>query len=281
MAVACRVMEDHDTSAPRALVETWSATAGDAIGLVSTLTEDEALASTDLPGWTVHDIVAHLAHLESELAGDAPVLADDTEIPVDARDDAFRAYTERGVAARRHRPTSDLVADLQSAVDRLRQTLAMDDPAPPPESFPRPGATWERLLRDRVFDYWMHEQDIRRAIGREGGWDTAGALHTIATFRAAVPYVVGKKVRPPAGTVVALTVEGDAWTDTVAVRVDDDGRARIADEVPMAPDVGLTMTVQDFVLAGGGRRDPSALDVEVTGDPALAQRVLAELVVTP
>jgi uncharacterized protein (TIGR03083 family) len=274
-------MTETDPSAPRPLIDAWSASASAVLDLVETLTDDDVGQPTDLPGWTVRDIVAHLAHLESELAGDEPVLADESEIPPDARDDAFRAYTERGVAARRSRSVEQLAAELRSAVDRLRTTLDTDDPPAPPAGFPRPGRSWEPLLRDRTFDYWMHEQDIRRATGRAGGWGSPGAMLSIATLRGAVPYVVGKKVRPPAGSTIAITIEGDDWADTITVRVGDDGRAREVDANADAPDAGLTMTVEDFVLAGGGRRDPGTLEVEVTGDTDLARRVLDALAVTP
>ena len=37
---------------------------------------------------------------------------------------------------------------------------------------------WRTLLRNRPLDVWMHEQDVRRAVGRPGGMDTvAGAAH--------------------------------------------------------------------------------------------------------
>lgn len=274
-------MTEHDSATLRPLVEAWSASASSVLDLLTTLSEDDFATATDLPGWTVRDIVAHLAHLESELAGGEPVLADESEIPADARDDAFRSYTERGVAARRSRSTAELLAELTSAVDRLRTTLDAPEPPAPPASFPRPGRTWEPLLRDRTFDFWMHEQDIRRALDREGGWDSPGALLSIATLRAAIPYVVGKKVRPPAGSTIAITIEGTDWADTVTVNVGDDGRAREVAAGAEAPDAGLTMTAQDFVLAGGGRRDPATLEVEVTGDTDLARRVLTSLAVTP
>ena len=274
-------MADSDPSALRPLVDAWSTSASALLDLVDTLSAGDEAQPTDLPGWTVRDIIAHLAHLESELAGDEPVLADESEIPADARADAFRSYTERGVAARRSRSMDELVAELRSAVDRLRTTLDVAEPPPPPASFPRPGRTWEPLLRDRTFDHWMHEQDIRRAVGRQGGWDSPGALLSVATLRAAIPYAVGKKVRPPAGSTIAITIEGVDWADTVTVGVGDDGRAREVDAAADAPDAGLTMTVEDFVLAGGGRRDPTTLEVEVTGDTDLARRVLHALAVTP
>jgi uncharacterized protein (TIGR03083 family) len=274
-------MTNSDTSTLRPLVDAWSSSAETVLDLVTALDEEQLATPSDLPGWTVRDILAHLAHLESELAGEPPVLADESEIPPDAADDPFRAYTERGVAARRARETDALVAELRAAVDRLREVLADPTPADPPGSFPRPGTTWEPLLRDRTFDYWMHEQDIRRAIGQPGGWDSPGAMLSLAVLKAALPYVVGKKVAPPVGTAVAITVDGPGWSDTAVVAVADDGRARPSDRTVEEADVRLVMSAEAFVLAGGGRRDPSTLDITVEGDAELGQRLVAALAVTP
>lgn len=275
-------MAPADTSAPPSdLVDAWSTSAQAVLDLLRTLADDDFSRPTDLPGWTVHDVVAHLAHLESELAGDEPALADEDAIPVDAKADAFRAYTERGVAARRDDLPAVLIDTLDDAVGRLRETLASSAPSGPPASFPRPGTTWAALLRDRVVDFWMHEQDVRRAVGRSGGWDSAGAALTIDTFRSALPFVIGKKVRPPAGTTVAFTVTEDDGTWQVAVAVGDDGRARPVDMAPDEAQVALKMPVEDFVLACGGRRDPDRLAIEVRGDADLGAAVAAAMPVTP
>lgn len=267
------------TSDLEPLVQTWSASAQAVLDLADELSEDDLTLPTDLPGWTVGDVLAHLAHLESELAGDEPVLADEDAIPDDAAGNPFRSYTERGVAARRGRSSEEILSELRAAVRGLRVTLGASDPAPPPEGFPRPGTTWQALLRDRIVDYWMHEQDIRRAVGRPGGWGSPGARHTIGTFAAALPFVVGKKVRPQPGTSVSWVATTDDAPLDVTVRMDDDGRARPVSGVE--PDVRLVMTIGDFVLLAGGRRTPDEVDVEVDGDEDLGAAALAAMSVTP
>lgn len=262
------------------LVEAWSQSAQAVIDLVGSLREPQMDAPTDLPGWTVRDIIAHLAHLESELAGEQPELAPLDAVPESARGNAFQAYTERGVAARRDRSTEALVTELTDAVARLRETLSTTPPPDPPASFPRPGRDWEPLLRDRCLDFWMHEQDIRRAIDQPGGWDSPGAWLTLSVFRAALPFVVGKRVRPAPGTVVSWVVQTPSGEQTTTVRMGEDGRAR-PDETSGSPDVSLTMTVHDFVLACGGRRRPQALTVRIDGDRNLGEAVLDAMAVTP
>ncbi len=282
MAVACLVMTTSDSDGTlRPLVDAWSASAQAILDLAGTLDDAALAAATDLPGWAVGDVLAHLAALDSDLAGNEPVLADIDKIPPDARDNPFRAYTERGVVARRGRSREELVEELAQAVAGLRKVLAADEPALVPESFPRPGITWDALLRDRVIDYWMHEQDIRRALDRPGGWDSPGAFVTLATFRAALPFVVGKRVRPVPGSSVAVVVSGPSGTEETAVRMDDDGRARVTDSLGGEPTARLSMSVDDFVLACGGRRPVEALSVDVEGDRELGDRVLRAMSVTP
>lgn len=294
-------MTPSDTSAPPALIEAWWSSAQSVLDLVATLDEEQLATPTDLPGWTVRDIIAHLAHLELELAGGPQVLAGDDEVDADALSDPFRAYTEKGVAARQHRSVAYLVDELRESVDTLRATLTAPEPAAPPASFPRPGTTWEPLLRDRTFDYWMHEQDIRRAVGKPGGWDSPGAALTLMVLASSFPYVVGKRVRPPAGTTVALTVvgagagagegaraagEGDGAAEggpsqTTVVAVGEDGRARAGDVAADEADVHLTLSAEQLVLLGGGRRAVAVEDIAVSGDVDLASQVLAAMPVTP
>ncbi len=110
--------------------------------------------------------------------------------------------------------------------------------------------TWERLLRNRPLDVWMHEQDVRRAVGLPGGLDSAPARHTADYLTESLDLVVGKRVGPAAGTTVVIEVTG---SPAYAVTVGDDGRARPV-EPPPDPTVRLRMDREDFIVLAGGRR---------------------------
>ena len=85
-------MAPTDAGSPLAtLVAAWSSSADDVLALAGTLDEAEMAAATDLPGWTVQDVIAHLAALEAELAGDPVPEVPDEQIPSDALADPFRA----------------------------------------------------------------------------------------------------------------------------------------------------------------------------------------------
>ena len=54
----------------RRLVEVWRSACADFEDLAHQLTDDDWRLPTDCTGWGVGDVVAHVAALESELAGD-------------------------------------------------------------------------------------------------------------------------------------------------------------------------------------------------------------------
>ena len=135
------------------------------------------------------------------------------------------------------------------------------------------------LLPFRVFDSWVHEQDVRRALARPGDVATAGAALSLDRIEGVMPMVVGKKVAPPDGTVVAFTVSGPvgrAFAIEVAGR-----RAGFLDSVPAAPTVHLAMATDTFVRLASGRGDPESIlaagDVTLTGDPALGRAVAEQM----
>ena len=263
-----------------ALVEIWHTACTDFLALVRDLPETYGDRPTDLLGWSVRDNVAHTAHLEAVLAG-----APEETVEVAAAPhltSLTHYYTEQGVLARRGATMAELADELEHAVatryGALRAEPPTDADAPPPKT---PGdAPWSTgtLLANRPLDVWMHDQDVRRAVDRPGGYDSPAAAHTIARLGAGLPMVVGKRVAPPAGTTVRLVVPdfGRRWTVTVG----DDGRAGRGDDDAHA-DTTITLGAEDFVVLAGGRRGPEATDPRTEGDADLAARLLASMAVTP
>ena len=86
--------------------------------------------------------------------------------------------------------------------------------------------SYGRFMRVRVFDCWMHEQDIRDGVGRPASEaDLAGpaARLTLDEMVTSMGFVVGKLGKAPDGSRVAIELTGPlARTIRVAV----DGRAR-------------------------------------------------------
>lgn len=264
------------------LVLPWRDAVDDVVALLRSLSDDDWATPTDLPGWDVRAVAAHLAHIETVLAG----LEDDAEqvasTPGPART-VVGAYTEAGVRARADRSPHELVDELEKAAATRLAALREDpptDPAGTPDRTPGGVAwNWGTLLGNRILDVWMHDQDVRRAVGRPGGLDTAAARHTVGVLTGSFAYCVGKRVAPPDGTTVVLDVTGGHPAHlAVAMR---DGRAVSLPADPEVPTVTLRTDLETFVMLGGGRRPPETLPVETAGDRVLARRVLAAMAVTP
>ena len=262
------------------LVETWRTAIAEFVALVRDVPEDQWNLPTDLEGWSVKDNVAHTAHLEAVLAG-----APEETLPVEEAPhikDLSGFYTEQGVLARRERDMAELADEIEKAAAARYAELQAD---PPTDGTAAPrrtpgGVGWnvQTLLSNRPLDIWMHEQDIRRAIGRPGGYDGAPAKHSITKFGGALPRVLGKRVAPPVGTVVQLDVPeaGASWT----ARIGEDGRAAITDAVA-DPTVRITLSAEDFVVLAGGRRTLEATSPAYEGDAELGAALLSSFVVTP
>jgi len=261
-------------------VEVWWQAVGDFAGLLQELPDQAWATPTDLPGWDVRACAAHTAHLEAVLAGDGEETA---EVGTPAHvTGVMGAYTEIGVVNRRSTPPAEIVAELRGAAARRHAALLADPPtdgsARPPVVFGAVPWDWRTLLRNRPLDVWMHEQDVRRAVGRPGGMDTPAARHTADYLIEGFGYVLAKRVGAPAGTTAVLDVAGSA---AHAVGIGDDGRGRRLPEVPSSPDVALRMDRESFVRLAGGRCAPEAGAVRIEGDRELGERIVALLATTP
>jgi len=262
------------------LVEIWHRACTDFVALVREIPREQWGLPTDLEGWTVRDNVAHTAHLEAVLAGAPEETLQVEEAP--HLKGPMNYYTEQGVLARREREMGSLADEIEQAVSTRYAALKAQPPtdgsAPPPKT---PGdAPWDyrTLLSNRPFDVWMHEQDVRRAINRPGGYDTPAAQHVLTVLGRGLPMVLGKRVAPPAGTTVRLSLPdaGLSWT----LRVGEDGRAtRVEDATP--PTTSVALSPEDFVVLAGGRRAPETTRPVIEGDEELGRRLLQSLAVTP
>lgn len=262
-------------------IDVWWTAVNDLADLLDTLDPDDWHRPTDLPGWDVHAVVAHTAHLEHLTAGGRH---EDVafERPAHVRSD-MGLFTEAGVVARADRTPAELVGEIRTDTARRHEQLLADPPTQPDEPalglFGAIGWTTRTLLRNRPLDVWMHEQDVRRAVGRPGGLDSPAAAHVVDYLSESLGYVLAKRLKEAPGTALVVHVEGH---EPVTARVNDDGRGAV---VPGAADDAAATLVLDretFILAAGGRR-PVALDAarKVEGDEALAARVLEALAVTP
>ena len=135
-------------------------------------------------------------------------------------------------------------------------------------------------MRIRHFDCFMHEHDMRLAVGagpRSDVDDLESCLDEVVT---GLGYIVGRRAALPDGTRVRIELTGPA-ARTLLVAVD--GRAAVTDVLDGAPTVEVTMPVPLFLRLTGGRDDPDpkALGrVEVGADHELGEKLVANLAFT-
>jgi uncharacterized protein (TIGR03083 family) len=261
-------------------VDVWWEAIDDFTRLLESLPPEEWSTQTDLAGWDVHACAAHTAHLEAVLSG-----APEETVEFDAGPhiaSLAQAYTEQGVISRRDATPDELIGEIRQSATKRRTFLLIDPPTDGTEMPPRtPGDiawNWQTLLRNRPLDVWMHEQDVRRAVGRPGGLDTAPAQHTADYLLEGMGMVLARRASAPPGSSLVVEVDGSA---PAAFGVSDSGRGSALSEVPAEPTVHLSMDRETFVVLAGGRRPAPEGSVTVAGDPALAARILAGMAITP
>jgi uncharacterized protein (TIGR03083 family) len=236
--------------------------------------------TTDCPGWTVKDNVAHMIGTERMLLGEQPDASESDGAHI--RNDIGR-MNEQWVAMYRAQPGNEVLATFVDVTQRrlaaLREmTVAEWDK----EGFtPEGPGPYRQFMAIRAFDCWYHEQDIREAVGIEGDLDGPVATLSIDRIARGLPYVVGKKAGAPQGSTVVFDVTGPTPT-TVAIGVE--GRAAVLDQVPADATVRLTMDSRTYArLAGGRWSGQRALDanlVTVNGDHELGERIVRDMAFT-
>lgn len=261
-------------------VEVWWSAVQDFVAVLEQVPANQWTTQTDLPGWDVRACAAHTAHLESILSGNPEESAEVGE-PPHARG-FLGLYTEIGVVNRREHAPEQIIAEIREVTAHRHERLLADPPtdgsAKPDVVFGGVPWSWEVLLRNRPLDVWMHEQDVRRAVGLPGGLDSVAAQHTIDYLTESFGFVVAKKAGAPAGTTAVLAVDG---SDPVAFTVNDAGRGERLAEVPAVPTVTLRTDRASLVVLAGGRCSPAAGAVFIDGDQALGEQVVGAMATTP
>jgi uncharacterized protein (TIGR03083 family) len=259
-----------------ALIEEWRAL--DA--LLTELSEEEWAAPTCLPGWQVRDVVAHLIGTESVLSGsEVPPSDVDVRALPHVRND-MGATNERWVRALRAETVSAVLERFRTVTQARASELAVMSRADfdAPSWTPVGEGTYRQFMTIRLFDCWLHEQDIRDAAGRPGHDTGPAAEAAVEQVSGGLGYVVGKRAAAPPGSAVTFQLTGPIRR-TLFVQVDQ--RARLVDCLDRSATTTLTLSSDTFVRLGGGRVTASGAAVEIDGDAELGQRVLANMAITP
>lgn len=248
---------------------------------------DEVLAALDdaawatptaVPAWSVQDNVSHIIGTESMMAGRATPEVDLGDLP-HVRNDVGR-MNEAWVVALRDLSPAEMLERYREIVEaRTAQLDAMSDEDLAADSWTPAGpATLGRFLQIRVFDQWIHEQDIRTAVDRPGHLSGPAVERTLAEVANGIGFVVGKKAGAPDGASVRFELTGP---EVATIDVLVDGRAAVVDGLDGEPTVTLTTDTGTFMRLVAGRADGRAARAEgrvvTTGDVELADRLIDTL----
>jgi len=241
--------------------------------------DDDDWSRPALPGWDVHDVVAHLVGGERGLTGaERPKAAAD--IGDHVRNDIAR-LNEDWVVSLRDRSPAELLADFDAVTETrlaaLEQMTVADFDAP--SWTPVGEGTYGRFMQVRLFDAWMHEQDIRAATGRPGHETGPAAEESLSEVVGALGYIIGKRGKAPDGTSVTIRLTGPIERD---LHVKVDGRAKVVEALAGPPTASIALSSTLFLRLAGGRVDAaSASDhIELAGDVDLARQLAANFAYT-
>lgn len=134
----------------------------------------------------------------------------------------------------------------------------------------------------RAFDVWVHEQDLRTALGQPGNLDSPGALVARDTLLAALPDVVAKSAGAPPNSAVVFDVHGPVEF-LRTVRVDGEGRGSVDGAPSLGPAATLAMDWETYYRLACGRVRAQAVEdrIKIEGDQDLAAAILRDFAVTP
>ena len=238
-------------------------------------------ASTCLPGWTVRDNLSHMIGTESMLL-QLPNPEIEIGQPAHVRNpigkanelwvDSMRSWSGADMVAR----FVDITAQRMTALRAMSQA-DFDAPSWTPAG---PDETHGRFMRIRHFDCFMHEHDMRDAVGAPGRPEPTHVASALDEVSTGLGFIVGKRAQAPAGARVRLQLTGPAARELL---VEVGERAAVVSELSAAPTVTVQMPTMLFLRLTGGREAGGphiGHDVTVEGDAEFGCRLVEQLAFT-
>ncbi|WP_327718216.1 maleylpyruvate isomerase family mycothiol-dependent enzyme [Streptomyces sp. NBC_00490] len=273
-------MSLHPTLQPYA--DAWTHSIDAISELVNPLVEGEWNRRTPCPGWSVRDIVSHVIGLDTEMLGDPRPIH---SLPRDLYHvtNEHQRYTEMQVDVRRHHTAPEMTSELEYVIIRRNRQLRNESRDPGTKVRGPLGSelTLEESMRKHAFDVWVHEQDLRTALGRPGNLDSPGAHIARDVLLAELPAVVAEKADAPRSSAIVLDVHGPIEF-LRTIRVDIQGRGTLETAPALGPAATLTLDWETYVRLACGRVTADAVPdrVKAEGDPALTAAILRNFTVT-
>jgi uncharacterized protein (TIGR03083 family) len=243
---------------------------------VDDLTDDAWDKATSLPGWTVHDVVAHVTGTESMLQGAGTPEADIDVLTLEHVRNDIGVLNERWVRKLRGLPHADLLDRFRATTAQRREALSAMGEGQWHELTATPAGpdSYGRFMRVRIFDCWMHVHDVREAVRRsttDGAFDGADSRLALDEIAASMGFVVGKLGGAPEGSRIRLELTGPL-SRTINVSVDQ--RAKVVDELDAEPTATITLDGLLFTRLAGGRAAVDHDAITYAGDQTVGRRIV-------
>ena len=251
--------------------------------LLSGLTDDEWGRPTVCPGWSAKDIAAHL--LGDDIgrlsrgrdafaaAAFAPTGRGDFEAELLA---FINRQNERWVEATRRLSPRLLIDLLRWSGEEARRYFESLDPfalgEPVSWAGPEPAPVWLDVAREYT-ERWLHQQQIRDAVGKPGLKERRLFAPVLDTFVRALPHTY-RDVGAPAGAHVRLTITGGAGGSWSLVR--GEGGWRLCAEADGEPQAAVVLDQETAwrLFTKGISRDEALATATISGERALGLKVL-------
>jgi uncharacterized protein (TIGR03083 family) len=249
-----------------ALEEAWGAV----IATLEALDPHDWTVATPCDPWTVHDVGAHLGHIEGMAHGfPQPEPPDDFD---ETTHEGLDLVTNAGVAARRAWPHKDVLDELRRASSlTLERLWGTDDEgwrAPTPS--PVGTVPLTQAMELRLADVYVHLLDIRQALGRalSPTDEPMAAAGAVGRAMRLTGWAAVKRAGLPDGVRIRLSLDGPSGRDTCDLLVEG-GRGHLVDPEGTSSE-SIAGTGLAYLLAVAGRADmaDAAGGLAVIGDGA-------------
>lgn len=244
--------------------------------LLGALEGDDWQRASPLPGWSVQDVVAHMIGTEAMLLGEptpaieidrdrAPHVLRDSDVDNERWVESLRSATPVALRGLFEERTALRLVALRGMSDEDWETASF---APVSEF------SYEDVMHIRVYDCWIHEQDIRDAVDRPGHEAGLAVDVTLDVIAANLGPAVSPEFLGSHKTVtLALTSEGET-ARTLHLHLGDS--ARVVRSLRKPAVATLTMPVGVITRLSAGRVDPSSVRavIKMDGDTDFAERIL-------
>jgi len=251
--------------------------------LLSTISDAELRTTqTELPGWRVRDVIAHIVGTELLLKGE-PVPQSDIDVSeLSYVLNPIGVMNECWIRQLASLSGAELLERFRSVTADRRATLTAmsDDEWNAPTMTPAGQESVGRFMRIRTFDCWMHEQDIREVVARpasDEALQTPAVKLSLDEIEASMAFVVGKRGGAPDGSRVAIELTGPI---SRTIRVAVDGRAAVVPDFGGAsPTATIRLDGWQFTRLCGGRPLGAVrpVGIEYDGDVEVGRRIVEHL----